>query len=145
MGLVQTCEQIGASLVAFSPVGRALLTDRPHQADAVAEMDFLKVNPRFQEPNLSANLAYNKRWRALAADMGVPAASLAIAWLTHQGDHILPIPGTRNFDHLKELAQGASMDLSAEDLARIDEVLPIGWAHGDRYSTGQWTGPEKYC
>ena len=145
MGLVQTCEQMGASLVAFSPVGRALLTDRPHQANAVAEMDFLKVNPRFQEPNLSANLAYNTRWRGLAADMGVPAASLAIAWLTHQGEHILPIPGTRNIDHLKELAQGASMDLSAEDLARIAEVLPIGWAHGDRYSTGQWAGPEKYC
>ena len=145
MGLVQTCEQIGASLVAFSPVGRALLTDRPHQADAAAEMDFLKVNPRFQEPNLSANLAINARWRALAADMGVPAASLAIAWLTHQGDHILPIPGTRNVDHLKELVQGAAMDLTTEDLARIDEVLPIGWAHGDRYSVGQWVGPEKYC
>ena len=96
MGLVQTCDAIGASLVAFSPVGRALLTDRPHQAEAAAEMDFLKVNPRFQEPNLSANLAINAKWRALAADMGVPAASLAIAWLTHQGDHILPIPGTRN-------------------------------------------------
>lgn len=145
MGLVQTCGQIGASLVAFSPVGRALLTDRPHQADAAAEMDFLKVNPRFQEPNLSANLAINAKWRALAADMGVPAASLAIAWLTHQGDHILPIPGTRNIAHLKELARGGAMDLTAEDLARIEEVLPIGWAHGDRYSVGQWVGPEKYC
>ncbi len=145
MGLVQTCDQIGASLVAFSPVGRALLTDRPHSAEAAAEMDFLKGNPRFQEPNLSANLAVNAQWRALAADMGVPAASLAIAWLTHQGNHILPIPGTRSVEHLKELAQGAAMDLSAEDLARIDTVLPIGWAHGDRYSVGQWVGPEKYC
>ncbi|MEM8537665.1 MAG: aldo/keto reductase [Pseudomonadota bacterium] len=145
MGLVQTCHQLGASLVAFSPVGRALLTDRPHLAEAAAEMDFLKVNPRFQEPNLSANLAINARWRALAADMGVPAAALAIAWLTHQGDQILPIPGTRNVGHLKELAQGASMDLTVEDLRRIDEVLPIGWAHGDRYSVGQWVGPEKYC
>lgn len=145
MGLVQTCAGIGASLVAFSPVGRALLTDRPHQADAVASMDFLKVNPRFQEPNLSANLAMNARFRALAADMGVPAAALAIAWLTHQGDHVLPIPGTRSIAHLRELAQGAAMDLSAEDLARIDEVLPIGWAHGDRYSVGQWAGPERYC
>ena len=145
MGLVQLCGEIGASLVAFSPVGRALLTDRPHQADAAAEMDFLKVNPRFQEPNLSANLAINAKWRALAAEMGVPAASLAIAWLTHQGDQILPIPGTRSIAHLKELAQGAAMDLTAEDLARIEEVLPIGWAHGDRYSVGQWVGPEKYC
>lgn len=145
MGLVQTCAEFGASLVAFSPVGRALLTDRPHHAEAVAGMDFLKVNPRFQEPNLSANLAINARFRALAADMGVPAAALAIAWLTHQGDHILPIPGTRNITHLKELVQGAGMDLDADDLARISEVLPIGWAHGDRYSVGQWTGPEKYC
>lgn len=145
MGLVQLCGEIGASLVAFSPVGRALLTDRPHQADAAAEMDFLKVNPRFQEPNLSANLAINAKWRALAAEMGVPAASLAIAWLTHQGDQILPIPGTRSVAHLKELAQGAAMDLTADDLARIEEVLPIGWAHGDRYSVGQWVGPEKYC
>ena len=145
MGLVQLCGEIGASLVAFSPVGRALLTDRPHQADAAAEMDFLKVNPRFREPNLSANLAINAKWRALAAEMGVPAASLAIAWLTHQGDQILPIPGTRSVAHLKELAQGAAMDLTADDLARIEEVLPIGWAHGDRYSVGQWVGPEKYC
>lgn len=145
MGLVQTCAEIGASLVAFSPVGRALLTDRPHDATAAAEMDFLKGNPRFQEPNLSANLVINTRWRALAADMGVSAAALAIAWLTHQGDHILPIPGTRNIDHLKEVVQGAAMELSADDLNRIDEVLPIGWAHGDRYSAGQWVGPEKYC
>lgn len=145
MGLVQTCAEIGASLVAFSPVGRALLTDHPHQAEAIAEMDFMKVNPRFIEPNLSANLAINAEFRALAADRGVAAASLAIAWLTHQGDHILPIPGTRNIDHLREVAEGGALDLSTEDLARIDQVLPIGWAHGDRYSVGQWAGPEKYC
>jgi len=145
MGLVQTCAEIGASLVAFSPVGRALLTDHPHQAEAIAEMDFMKVNPRFIEPNLSANLAVNAKFRALAADMGVAAAALAIAWLSHQGDHILPIPGTRNIDHLREVAEGGALDLSDEDLARIDEILPIGWAHGDRYSVGQWAGPEKYC
>lgn len=145
MGLVQTCAEIGASLVAFSPVGRALLTDRPHHAEAIAEMDFLKVNPRFLEPNLSANLAINAKFRALAADMGIAAATLAIAWLTHQGEHVLPIPGTRNIDHLREVAEGGALDLSAEDLARIEQVLPIGWAHGDRYSAGQWVGPERYC
>ncbi len=145
MGLVQTCAEIGASLVAFSPVGRALLTNRPHQADAIPELDFLKGNPRFNEPNLSANLALNAKFCALASDMGVAAATLAIAWLAHQGEHVLPIPGTRHVAHLRELAAGGSMDLTAEDLARIEEVLPIGWAHGDRYSLGQWVGPEKYC
>lgn len=145
MGLVQTCAEIGASLVAFSPVGRALLTDRPHQADAIATMAFMKGNPRFIEPNLSANLAITDRFRSLAAEMGVAAGSLAIAWLTHQGDHVLPIPGTRQRSHLSELAIGGGLDLTDADLARIDEVLPIGWAHGERYSAGQWVGPEKYC
>ena len=145
MGLVQTCAEIGASVVAFSPVGRGLLTDRPHRADAIPEMDFLKVNPRFLEPNLSANLAKNAEFCALAADMGVAAATLAIAWLAHQGDHILPIPGTRHVNHLKELAAGGNLELSTEDLNRIESILPIGWAHGERYSLGQWVGPEKYC
>jgi len=145
MGLVQACQDIGASLVAFSPVGRALLTDRPHQADAIAEMDFMKVNPRFIEPNLSANIAITVKFRELASEMGIAAGSLAIAWLTHQGDHILPIPGTRHVSHLIELAKGGSLELTEDDLKRIEEVLPIGWAHGDRYSAGQWNGPERYC
>ena len=108
-------------------------------------MAFMKGNPRFIEPNLSANLAITDRFRSLAADIGVAASSLAIAWLTHQGDHVLPIPGTRHRAHLSELAKGGSLDLTDADLARIDEVLPIGWAHGERYSAGQWVGPEKYC
>ncbi|MBY8975302.1 aldo/keto reductase [Rhodobacteraceae bacterium NNCM2] len=145
LGLVQTCAELGVALVAFSPVGRALLTDRPHQADVIPELDFLKGNPRFVEPNLGANLGYNARFRALAAEMGVPAATLAIAWLAHQGEHILPIPGTRKIEHLREVAAGGALDLTPEALARIDEVLPIGWAHGDRYSARQWVGPERYC
>lgn len=145
LGLVQLCQEIGASMVAFSPVGRALLTDRPHHAEALKTTDWMKGNPRFNEPNLSLNLEYNARFRALAADMDVPAASLAVAWLVHQGEHVLPIPGTRNVAHLEEVAAGGALDLSDEDLARIEEVLPLGWAHGDRYSEAQWKGPERYC
>lgn len=145
MGLVQACADTGTSLVAFSPVGRSLLTDRPHQADAVQSMDWMKGNPRFNEPNLGFNLAYNKKFCALAADMNVAAASLAIAWLIHKGDHILPIPGTRSVKHLEEVAGGANIKLSNSDMATIESVLPIGWAHGDRYSIAQWAGPERYC
>ncbi len=145
MGLVQTCKELSTSLVAFSPVGRALLTDRPHHAEAIQGMPFLKINPRFNEPNLSKNLAINAEFRKLAADMGVAAATLAIAWLIHQGDHVLPIPGTRNDDHLREVVAGADLALSDDDIARIETVLPIGWAHGDRYSETQWKGPERYC
>lgn len=145
LGLVQTCAELGTSFVAFSPVGRSLLTDRPHHSDAVQDMDWVKVNPRFIEPNLSANLLYNAAFRALAADMGHAAASLAIAWLLHKGEHIHPIPGTRSVEHLKEVASGTDISLSTEDMARIETVLPLGWAHGDRYSEGQWKGPERYC
>ncbi|MEL6478808.1 MAG: aldo/keto reductase [Pseudomonadota bacterium] len=145
LGLIQTCAELGTSLVAFSPVGRALLTDRPHDATAIEGMDFLKANPRFMEPNLSANRALTEPFRALAQEMGVAAATLAIAWLVHRGEHVLPIPGTRHIDHLRELAAGGSMDLTAEDMARIEAILPLGWAHGDRYNEKQWVGPERYC
>ncbi|MEL6503446.1 MAG: aldo/keto reductase [Pseudomonadota bacterium] len=145
MGLVQTCAELGTTLVAFSPVGRAFLTDRPHSLEAVQDMPFLKTNPRFMEPNITHNLEMNARFRALAADKGVAAASLAIAWVLHQGNHILPIPGTRHEDHLKELVAGAQMTLTPEEVSEIERVLPIGWAHGDRYSQAQWQGPERYC
>ena len=144
LGLKQTCAAIGASLVAFSPVGRALLTDRPHSLEAAQNLPFLANNPRFMEPNISANLAYNARFCALAADMGMAAATLAIAWVLHQGEEVIAIPGTRHIAHLDEVAKGGALDLSHEDIARIEEVLPVGWAHGDRYSLAQWNGPERY-
>lgn len=145
MGLVQTCAELGTSLVAFSPVGRSLLTDDPISYAATRELGFMTGNPRFNEPNYSANIAATDKFRALAADMGVPTAGLANAWLLAQGAHVVPIPGTRSTTHFAEILAGADLDLSAEDLARIEAVLPIGWAHGDRYSVAQWNGPERYC
>lgn len=145
MGLVQKTAEVGASLVAFSPVGRALLTDAPIDYETCRNLDFMKVNPRFQAPNHERNIQATAPFRALAAEMGRRASSLAIAWLLHQGDHILPIPGTRSVAHLDELAAGADIALSETDLAMIGKVLPIGWCHGDRYAVGQWVGPEKYC
>lgn len=145
LGLVQATKELGTALVAFSPVGRSLLTDRPHTAERVEEMPFMKVNPRFQEPNLSANIKAGEAFRALAGDLGISAAGLAIAWLLHQGDHVIPIPGTRSTDHLREHCAGARLSLDSDMIAAIDRALPVGWAHGDRYSTDQWIGPEKYC
>ncbi len=145
MGLVQTCAELGVTFVAFSPVGRALLTDRPHDAEAASQLDFLKANPRFVEPNVSKNIALTSPFRAFAAELGVAAATLAIAWLIQRGEHVLPIPGTRNLDHLKEVAAGGTFELTSEMISEIEKILPIGWAHGDRYSVPQWQGPERYC
>jgi aryl-alcohol dehydrogenase-like predicted oxidoreductase len=145
LGLVQTCAELGVALVAFSPVARSMLTDHPLSPEVVAELPFLKVNPRFMPPNHARNLEITDRFRALAADMGVPAAGLAVAWCLARGPHVIPIPGTRSVAHFRELLAGAELELTPGDMARIEAVLPVGWAHGDRYSEDQWVGPERYC
>lgn len=145
LGLVQTCAELGVAMVAFSPVGRSLLTDNPIPRGRIPDLPFLAGNPRFMEPNLTENLRITEAFRNLAAEMGVPAAGLANAWLLTRGAHVIPIPGTRSVDHFRECVSGADLTLSAEDLDRIEAVLPVGWAHGDRYSEEQWIGPERYC
>ena len=145
MGLVQTCAELGVCLVAFSPVGRSLLTDNPLTFDAVQNILFLKGNPRFMEPNYSANIAAGDAFRSLARDLGFSAAGLAIAWVLAQGEQVIAIPGTRSVAHFKEFLEAMKRPLSQDELNSIDNVFPIGWAHGDRYSVAQWNGPEKYC
>ena len=89
--------------------------------------------------------AWTDRFRAYAADSGVPAASLALAWVLAKGENTIAIPGTRSVQHLAEAAQGADLRLSPSQIAEIETILPIGFAHGDRYSDKQWRGQERYC
>lgn len=145
LGLTQACVELGVALVAFSPVGRSLLTDTPLSFEVAQGLPFLVKNPRFMEPNYSANIKATDAFRGLARDLGISAAGLAIAWLLAQGEHVVPIPGTRSVAHLNQLLEGAERALTAEELAAIDRILPVGWAHGDRYSRAQWEGPEGYC
>ena len=145
LGLSQTCAELGTSLVAFCPVGRGFLTDQPFSFERAQSLAFTKGNPRFIEPNYSANIKATEGFRALAKNLGEPAAAVAIAWLIAQGDHVIPIPGTKSVDHLKELLRGTEIVLSSSDIEAINQVLPVGWAHGDRYSAAQWIGPEMYC
>ena len=145
LGLVQRTKSLGTSLVAFSPIGRSLLTDNPHNSETVENMEFLKANPRFIEPNLSNNIKATEKFREYAADLGCKASGLAIAWLLKVDTHVLPIPGTRSVAHLQEMIDGCTLDLTESNIKDIENILPVGWAHGDRYSTGQWFGPEKYC
>lgn len=145
LGLLQRTKALGATMVAFSPVGRGLLTDAPPTRERAATLEFLEHNPRFLEPNLSRNIEKTERFRALAKEIGVAASALAIAWLLLRDAHVLPIPGTRSPEHLEELAAGVRLALSEADLKAIEERLPIGWAHGERYSAAQWPGAEHYC
>lgn len=144
LGLRQACAEVGAILVAFSPLGRSLLTDAPFSLERAQTIAFTMSNPRFQQPNYDLNIRTTEKFRKLAADMGLPAAAMAIAWLIGKGDDVLPIPGTRNVDHLVELLKGTEARLSEDDYRHIEKVLPVGWAYGDRYSYAQWAGPERY-
>lgn len=144
LGLVQATAELGTALVAFSPLGRSILTDRPHSSHQVEKMDWLSKNPRFKEPNLTFNTEAASKFRDLAAQYEASAAALAIAWLLNKNKHIIPIPGTRSVKHFLEHCNGARLRLSQEQMSQIEKVLPVGWAQGDRYSEKQWVGPEKY-
>jgi len=145
MGLVQTCAELGTSLVAFSPLGRSLLTDNPITIEKAKSLDFLKNNPRFTSPNYEENIDLTNKLREYSKGRNIPTASLVIAWLLAKSDHIIPIPGTRSINHFKEIIEGTKILLNNELINDVEKILPIGWAHGERYSSPQWIGPEKYC
>ena len=96
------------------------------------------------ETNRSANISAVAPFQALAADMGLSTATLAITWVLAQGDHVIPTTGTRSLTHFKEILQAAERQLSTEDLYAIDTALPVDWAYDDRFSVPQWIGPKKY-
>ena len=145
LGMLQECERLGTAFVAFSPVGRGLLSDTPPTPERAAASGFLRSNPRFCGGNLERNLAASEPLRALAQELGIPTAALAIAWTMAQSPTVLPIPGTRSTAHFAELVQGASMTLSGEVKAEIERRLPVGWCHGARYGADQSVGPESFC
>ena len=145
LGLVQKLQKLKATLIAFSPLGRSLLTDKPHSFKKAQTIAFLKGNPRFLEPNLSLNIQITSKFREYASDNRMSAAQLSLSWLLNKNRTLIPIPGTRSSEHLKSMAKAAYTDLNEIQMKEIDEILPLGWAHGDRYSEHQWIGPEKYC
>ena len=144
MGLLQTCQELETALVAFSPVGRTFLTDNPLSYNFAQSLDFTKVNPRFNQPNYDHNILITDKFRNYAKDIGVASATLSISWLLSKGEHVIPIPGTRSVEHLKELAAGMEFDMTDKIKSEIEDILPLGWAYGDRYSEAQWIGPERY-
>jgi aryl-alcohol dehydrogenase-like predicted oxidoreductase len=145
LGLVQNCAETRTAMVAFSPVGRGLLTDTPPSAERIAASVFLRDNPRFTGRAYQDNLKRMELLQSLARDMGISTAGLAIAWVLSRGDNVIAIPGTRSVEHLNEMLQGTEKTLSTSDLEAIETALPVGWASGDRYGPAQWNGPEQYC
>jgi aryl-alcohol dehydrogenase-like predicted oxidoreductase len=96
------------------------------------------------EPNYSANKAAIAPFQDWCRARGWSTSAVAVAWTLHQGDHVLPIPGTRSAAHLRALAQAAEIALTPDDLSEIAAMLPAGFAHGARYADAQWPGVEQY-
>lgn len=145
LGMVQACADLGVTFVAFSPLARGMLADSFPDPATFPEGDFRIPGPRFQEPAFSANCNALRPFQAFCARRGWTTPSVAIAWLLDQGEHIIPIPGTRTAAHLADLAAADAIAFTDEDRAEIARLLPPGFAHGARYSTDQFYGIEQYC
>ena len=145
LGMIQTCRELDVAFVPFSPLARGMMSATAPKPEEFGKIDFRRGSPRFVEPNFSRNLAQIERFKELAGSWDMTPPALAIAWCLARGEHLIPIPGTRSRAHLKDCADGAMVDLTTEQMAQIEGVLPVGWAHGDRYTTAQWVGAEGYC
>lgn len=132
--LLATCDELGIGFVPYSPLGRGFLSGEIKSVDDLAADDFRRSNPRFQGENFQKNIDLVHAVAAIAADKGVTAAQLALAWVLAQGETLVPIPGTRRIRTLEENAAAADLVLTADDLARIEAVFPKGAASGHRYA-----------
>ena len=131
--VLPTVRELGIGFVAYSPLGRGFLSGAITKPDDLAEDDFRRRNPRFQGANFDKNLELVERVREIAAERGVTPGQLALAWLLAQGEDIVPIPGTKRREYLEENAAASGIELSADELERIDEAAPAGVTAGDRY------------
>jgi aryl-alcohol dehydrogenase-like predicted oxidoreductase len=131
--VLPACRELGIGFVAYSPLGRGFLTGAIKSASDLAENDWRRNNPRFQEENVATNLALVDAVRKIAAEKGCTPAQLALAWLLGRSPHIVPIPGTRKIARLEENLASVDVKLTQSDLDRIDEVLASRRVAGTRY------------
>jgi aryl-alcohol dehydrogenase-like predicted oxidoreductase len=131
--ILAACRALGIGFVAYSPLGRGFLTGQIKRFEDLAADDFRRYSPRFQGENFDKNLELVKRIQEIAAERGCTASQLALAWVLAQGEDIVPIPGTKRRTYLEENLAALNIELTAEDLERINDVAPQGVAAGTRY------------
>ncbi len=145
LGMLQTCEELGVAFVPFSPLARGVLGESYPDVSQMAENDFRLPMPRFSAEHYPRNQAIIDGFKAFAQARDQSVAELAMAWVLNQGAHLTPIPGTRTAAHLRDWADADAITLSAAELAQFEKLLPVGFAHGDRYSDTQMLTIERYC
>jgi aryl-alcohol dehydrogenase-like predicted oxidoreductase len=132
-GVLETCRALGIGFMAYSPLGRGFLTGQIRRFEDLAPDDYRRMSPRFQGANFQKNLDLVGQIEEIAAAKGCKASQLALAWVLARADFIVPIPGTKRRTYLEENVAALHVQLSQEDLARIDAVAPPGIASGPRY------------
>jgi aryl-alcohol dehydrogenase-like predicted oxidoreductase len=132
--ILPLCRELGIGFVPYSPLGRGFLTGSVTTVDDLAPDDFRRTQPRFQGQNMERNLALAERVRELAAERGCTPAQLALAWVLHQGEDLVPIPGTKRVRSLEDNAAAADVHLSEDELRRLDAAFPPDATAGDRYA-----------
>ncbi|KMM86307.1 Predicted oxidoreductase [Pseudomonas taetrolens] len=133
-GCLAMCQRLGIAFVPYSPLGRGFLTGALKSPNDFAADDYRRFNPRFQGDNFSKNLHLVEQVQALAADKGVTAGQLALAWVLAQGNYLIPIPGTKQRKYLDENVAALEIKLDDRELAQLDAIFPAGAAAGLRYT-----------
>ena len=131
--ILPTIRELGIGFVAYSPLGRGFLTGQIRRFEDLAEDDYRRSSPRFRGENFEKNLQLVDRVREMADEKDLTPGQIALAWLLHQGEDVVPIPGTKRREYLEENAAAVNVTLTDEDLSRIEEVMPKGVAAGERY------------
>jgi aryl-alcohol dehydrogenase-like predicted oxidoreductase len=133
--ILPACRELGIGFVAYSPLGRGMLTGAIPSLEHLAQDDFRRTRqPRFDEENFARNIKVVEQLRSIAREKGITPAQLALAWLLHQGKDIVPIPGTKRRSRLEENCAAVAIVLTADDLDSIEAAAPRGAIAGERYS-----------
>jgi aryl-alcohol dehydrogenase-like predicted oxidoreductase len=141
--ILPACRELGVGFVAYSPLGRGFLTGQFQKPEDLPENDRRRMFPRFQDENFQQNLRLVERVREIAESKGCKPAQLALSWVLAQGDEIVPIPGTKRRTYLEENAKALDVELTPEDLARIDEVARPEAVAGTRYPEAAMSSVNK--
>ncbi|WP_216217067.1 aldo/keto reductase [Amycolatopsis aidingensis] len=131
--VVPTCRELGIGIVPFSPLGRGFLTGAIDSTEQFGADDMRRGLPRFAEGNFERNLEMVRALRELAERKGVTAGQLALAWVQHRGEDVVPIPGTKRRKYLDENVAAAQLELSEQDIAEIEGAVPVSAIAGERY------------
>lgn len=129
-GLLEECRKQGMAFMAFAPLGRGILSGQFHSVEDVPEGDRRHRDPRYQRGNIEHNVSIVEKLEELAVEKGISIATLALAWLMNREGPVIPIPSSKSRNHLEENVAATDVELSAEDLARIESICPPGTAAG---------------